>query len=76
MCGGCNLWTFYFGKWSGIDPTPVEVVLFSSTVVAADSMQYVPDTLNPRNKPLSLIQIINMLIYKHLIRMIFSYFDV
>ena len=19
--GACNLWTFYFGKWSGIDPT-------------------------------------------------------
>ena len=61
MCGGCNLWTFYFGKWSGIDPTPVEVVLFSSTVVAADSMQYVPDTHNPRFKSLSMIRTIGTL---------------
>ena len=61
MCGGCNLWTFYFGKWSGIDPTPVEVVLFSSTVVAADSMQYVPDTHNPRFKFLSIIGTISTL---------------
>ena len=58
MCGGCNLWTFYFGKWSGIDPTPVEVVLFSSTVVAADSMQYVPYTLDSCCKFLFLIRVL------------------
>ena len=30
MCGGCNLWTFYFGKWSGIDLTASSMEKFPS----------------------------------------------